>query len=73
MSVGETCAALDANIWQELPLAQYVATGIPPIRTDIKVPACLSKTNLEEMPVRTAVLRVQVLLIRRGQAWNEAC
>ena len=36
MSIGETRTALDIVLWEELPLAQDMAAGIPSIRADLR-------------------------------------
>ena len=36
MSIGETRTALDVVLWEELPLAQDMAAGIPSIRADLR-------------------------------------
>ena len=63
MSLGEACAALDAFLRAELPLAQDIAAGIPSVRTDLrgdKTASLFGETGRKGMSVRAAIPRGSV-------------
>ena len=73
MSIGETRTALDTVLWKELPLAQDMAAGVPAIRANLRGSSLFRETSEEEMSLRTAVLRGQLLAVRRDKSGSSAC
>ena len=68
MSIGETRTALDAILWEELPLAQDVAAGVSSICADLRsnnIASLFGKTRREELSLRATVLRGEVLVVGR--------